>query len=150
MLGYYRAPELTETVLDGEGWYYTGDLAVMDEQGFIRIVDRKKDVVIRGGQNIYPIEIEQFLASLPAVREAAVVGVPGPAGDERVWAFLLLEEGAAVSAQQVLELCRGTLEAFKIPDEVRFVAELPRSSLGKVQKTELRAQALSERAQGHQ
>lgn len=144
MLGYYRAPELTQDVLDEEGWYYTGDLAVMDEQGFIRIVGRKKDLIIRGGQNIYPEEIEQYLARHEGIREAAVVGVPGPAGDERVWAFVLPEEGGTLSAQEVLQYCREGLEAYKIPDQVRFVTEFPRSGLGKVQKTVLRAMAEAE------
>ena len=144
MLGYYRSPELTREVMDEEGWYYTGDLAVMDEQGFIRIVDRKRDMIIRAGQNVYPVEIERFLQTHEAIREAAVVGVPGPAGDERVWAFVLLEDGAGLSAREVLDYCRSALEAYKIPDQVRFVSEFPRSALGKVKKTDLRAQAARE------
>ncbi len=141
MLGYYRAPELSHEVVDEDGWYYTGDLAVMDEQGFIRIVDRKKDVIIRGGQNIYPAEIERYLAAHARIREAAVVGVPTPAGDERVWAFVLLEEGVSLSAQDVLSYCREALEPYRVPDQVRIVGDLPRSALGKVRKSELRAQA---------
>ncbi len=146
MLGYYGAPELTQEALDEEGWYYSGDLAVMDAQGFIRIVDRKKDVIIRGGQNIYPAEVEQFLAAHGAIREAAVVGVPGPSPtrDERVWAFVVPEEGAAPSAREVLDYCRGALEAYKVPDQVRFVDSLPRAALGKVRKGELRALAAGE------
>lgn len=144
MLGYYRAPELTAAAVDSEGWYYTGDLAVIDEQGFIRIVDRKKDLIIRGGEKIYPAEVERFLQGLAGVREAAVVGVPGLAGDERVWAFIVPEEGSSPSPRQVLERCREALEVCKIPDEVRLVADLPRSALGKVQKRELRALAESE------
>ena len=116
----------------------------MDEQGFIRIVDRKKDLIIRAGQNVYPVEIERFLQTHEAIREAAVVGVPGPAGDERVWAFVLLEDGARLSAREVIEYCRSALEVYKIPDQVRFVSEFPRSALGKVKKTELRAQAARE------
>jgi len=143
MLGYYGAPELTREVVDAEGWYYTGDLAVMDEQGFIRIVDRKKDVIIRGGQKIYPAELEQFLEAHPGIREAAVVGVPGVSGDERVWAFVVCKEGAELSTRDVLDYCRGALEAYKVPDQVRFVAELPRSEAGKVRRRELRALATS-------
>lgn len=144
MLGYYRAPDLTQEVLDEDGWYYTGDLAVMDEEGFIRIVGRKKDLIIRGGQNIYPEEIEQFLTRHELIREAAVVGVPGPSGDERVWAFVLPEEGGELSAQEVLQYCREGLETFKIPDQVRFVSEFPRTGLGKVQKTVLRQMVAGE------
>jgi fatty-acyl-CoA synthase len=148
MLGYYGAPELTREVVDAEGWYYTGDLAVMDEQGFIRIVDRKKDVIIRGGQKIYPAEVEQFLEAHPAIREAAVVGVPGPAGDERVWAFVVRKEGGELTARDVLDYCRGALEAYKVPDQVRFLAELPRSEAGKVRRRELRALAAGTSEQG--
>lgn len=154
MLGYYHAPELTHQVLDDEGWYYTGDLAVMDERGLIRIVGRSKDVIIRGGQNIDPAEIEQHLMTHPAIREAAVVGVasaprePGGLGSERVWAFVLLEDGAHATAAEVLDHCRATLEAHKIPDEVRLVTSLPRSSLGKVQKKELRERASQEDGAG--
>jgi len=152
MLGYYRAPELTEEALDADGWYYTGDLAVIDRQGYIRIVDRKKDIIIRGGQNIYPAEIEQFLVTCHDISEVAVVGVPDaagpaprPAGDERVWAFVVPAEGSELSARDVLEYCRGALEPFKLPDQVRLVSSLPRSALGKVQKAELRAMVVGER-----
>jgi len=141
MLGYFGAPELTREVVDAEGWYYTGDLAVMDDQGFIRIVGRTKDVIIRGGQKIYPAEVEQFLTAHSSIREAAVVGVPGPDGDERVWAFVVLEVGAELTARDVLDYCRGALEAYKVPDRVHLVGELPRTEAGKVRRHELRALA---------
>lgn len=141
MLGYYGAPDLTREVVDAEGWYYTGDLAVMDDQGFIRIVGRTKDVIIRGGQKIYPAEVEQFLAAHSRIREAAVVGVPGPDGDERVWAFVVPEAGAELAAREVLDYCRGALEAYKVPDRVHLVQELPRTEAGKVRRHELRALA---------
>lgn len=144
MLGYYGAPELTREVLSDDGWYFTGDLAVMDEQGFIRIVGRKKDLIIRGGQNIYPAEIEQFLQAHEGIQEAAVVGVPGSTGGERVWAFVVPKEGTKIGEREVLNYCRSALEAYKVPDQVRLVSDLPRSALGKVQKTELRARALGE------
>jgi acyl-CoA synthetase (AMP-forming)/AMP-acid ligase II len=144
MLGYYRAPELSEATIDGEGWLYTGDLAVMDDEGFIRIVGRKKDLIIRGGQNVYPAEIEHCIAALAGVVEAAVVGVPGPTGDERVWAFVELQDGAEITAHDVLRHCRQGLEAYKIPDQVHIVRGLPRTALGKVAKRELRLRALHE------
>ncbi len=144
MLGYYRSPELTQEVLDEDGWYYTGDLAVIDEHDYIRIVDRKKDVIIRGGQNIYPAEVEQFLASHERIREAAVIGVPAPGGGERVWAYVRPAEGAGLTPLEVLDYCRGALEAYKVPDQVRLVEDLPRSALGKVAKGELRALAAAE------
>ncbi len=144
MLGYYRAPDATAAVIDEDGWYYTGDLAFVDEQGYLHIVGRKKDVIIRGGQNIYPAEIEAYLAAHPKIREAAVVGVPSAVGEEHVWAFVLLEDGAEMTTQEVLAYCRAALEAYKIPSRVRFVSEFPRSETGKPQKFKLREMALQE------
>jgi fatty-acyl-CoA synthase len=138
MLGYYRAPEATAQVIDEEGWYYTGDLARIDEDGYVHIVGRIKDVIIRGGQNIYPAEIETYLAAHNKIREAAVVGMPATVGGESVWAFLLLKEGAEMTAQEVLSYCRQELEAFKIPSQVRFLDDFPRTETGKPKKFELR------------
>ena len=144
MMGYWRAPDRTAEVVDEEGWYYTGDLATIDEQGYLRIVGRKKDMIIRGGQNIYPAEIETYLTGHDKVKEVAVVGVPAPIAGERVWAFVILEEGAEMTARQVLDYCRGGLEVYKIPDRVRFVKDFPRSASGKPQKFKLREAALRE------
>jgi len=142
MLGYYRAPEATAEVIDAEGWYYTGDLARMDEQGYLYIVGRKKDMIIRGGQSVYPAEIENYLTSHPKIREAAVVGVPSALEGESVWAFVLLEDGAEMTPRQVLDYCRLELELAKIPSHVRFLDEFPRSATGKPQKFKLREMAL--------
>jgi fatty-acyl-CoA synthase len=148
MLGYYKAPELTASVKDREGWLYTGDLARIDENGYLHIVGRLKDVIIRGGQNIYPAEIEAFLESHPRIAEAAVVGVPSPVAGETVWVFIRLRAGAAMTVQDVLDFCRGRLEIWKIPSEVRFVKELPRAEAGKGQKFKLRQAAIQELAGG--
>ncbi len=144
MLGYYKAPELTATVKDPEGWLFTGDLARIDEKGYLHIVGRTKDIIIRGGQNIYPAEIESYLESHPKIEEAAVVGVPSAVGGESVWAFLRLARNAEMTVQEVLDYCRGRLEIFKIPGQVRFVGELPRVETGKPQKFKLREEALKE------
>jgi fatty-acyl-CoA synthase len=144
MIGYYKAPEMTAMVKDAEGWLYTGDLASIDEKGFLRIVGRSKDLIIRGGQNIYPVEIENFLGGHPSIEEVAVTGVPAPVGGESVWAFVRLKKGAAATATDVLDFCRGKLETYKIPSQVRFLPELPRSELGKVQKFMLREAARRE------
>lgn len=144
MLGYYRAPGMTAEVMDEDGWYYTGDLAMIDEEGYLRIVGRKKDVIIRGGQNIYPAEIEHYLIAHPKIREAAVVGVPSVVGGESAWAFIILEDGTEMTAQEVLDYCRAELEAYKIPSRVRFVSDFPRSATGKPQKFKLREVALQE------
>jgi acyl-CoA synthetase (AMP-forming)/AMP-acid ligase II len=144
MVGYYGAPEATAKVLDEEGWYYTGDLARIDEAGYIHIVGRVRDVIIRGGQNVYPAEIEAYLVAHNKIREAAVIGMPAAVGGEEAWAYLLLEEGAEMTAREVVEYCRAALESFKIPSQVRFVADFPRSETGKPQKFRLREQALQE------
>jgi acyl-CoA synthetase (AMP-forming)/AMP-acid ligase II len=141
MLGYYRAPEATAEVVDEEGWYHTGDLAVMDIEGYLRIVGRKKDMIIRGGQNIYPAEVEGYLRQHEHISEAAVVGVPGAVGGEAVWAFLIPEEGAELEAQEVLEYCRVGMEVYKIPNQIRIVEDFPRSAMGKPQKFKLREMA---------
>jgi acyl-CoA synthetase (AMP-forming)/AMP-acid ligase II len=142
MMGYYQAPEMTAEVMDEDGWYHTGDLATMDEQGYLRIVGRKKDMIIRGGQSIYPVEIEEHLNAHSGIREAAVVGVPSAVGGESVWAFIILEEGAVMTARQVRSYCGEALEPHKIPSEVCFTADFPRSETGKPQKFKLRARAL--------
>jgi fatty-acyl-CoA synthase len=142
MLGYYHAPDDTAEVMDEAGWYYTGDLGTIDEQGYLRIVGRKKDVIIRGGQNIYPEEIEAYLRTHPKIREAVVVGVPAAVGGENAWAFVLLEDGAEMGEQRVLEFCREELEAYKIPSHVRIMSDLPRSETGKPQKFKLREEAI--------
>jgi fatty-acyl-CoA synthase len=144
MLGYYRAPEATAEVIDEQGWYYTGDLARLDEGGYLHIVGRVKDIIIRGGQNIYPAEIEIYLAAHPRIREAVVVGVPDAVGGEAVWAFVLLEPGAEMTAREVVGYCRKALEPYKIPARVRFVDDLPRTETGKPRKFRLREMAQRE------
>ena len=144
MLGYYKAPELSAASLDRDGWYYTGDLATKDAQGYFRIVGRKKDMIIRGGQNIFPTEIENHLLSKPGIRNVAVVGVPDPIAGERVWAYVLPYPGAQVTTAQVINYCRGELAPYKVPDQVRIVDELPVTSNGKVQRYLLQEKALEE------
>ena len=145
MKGYYKAPELTAQVLDADGWYYTGDLGTLDEQGYLRIVGRKKDLIIRGGQNIYPTEIEHVLLAHPAVAEAAVVGVPGGAGDESVWAFVRLREGTAATERELLAYLRAEVAPYKVPDVIGFVGEFPHTPTGKIPKYQLVEQVLGEK-----
>jgi acyl-CoA synthetase (AMP-forming)/AMP-acid ligase II len=148
MLGYYRAPEATAQVLDEDGWYYTGDLARIDSEGYLHIVGRKKDMIIRGGRNIYPAEVEAYLTAHEAIREVAVVGVPSALEGESVWAFVILEEGTRMAARELLDFCREGLELYKMPGQVRFVDDFPRSANGKPQKFRLREAALSEQKGG--
>jgi long-chain acyl-CoA synthetase len=121
------------------GWFHTGDLGYRDEDGFFYIVDRSKDLVIRGGFNVYPREVEEVLNEHPAVREAAVVGRPDERLGEEVVAFVSLRPGSAAEPEEVVAFCRERLAAYKYPREVVVVDELPKGPSGKVLKTELRA-----------
>lgn len=137
MQGYLRAPEETaKTVVDG--WLYSGDLGKFDEEGYLYIVDRKKDMIIRGGENIYPIEVEEVLYQMPEVLEAAVVGVPHEVYGEVPKAFVVPKEGVTLTEEDVLAFCKDRLAKYKLPYEVDFMEELPRNASGKVLKHTLR------------
>ncbi|HTX23861.1 MAG TPA: AMP-binding protein [Steroidobacteraceae bacterium] len=137
MIGYWRNPEATrETIRDG--WIYTGDLARVEPEGFFTLVDRRKDVIVSGGENIYPKEVENALASHPAVREVAVFGVPHPLYGETVCAAVSLWPGQSATAAQLEEHCRARLASYKRPRRVEFLDALPRNASDKVQKTTLR------------
>jgi fatty-acyl-CoA synthase/long-chain acyl-CoA synthetase len=144
MLGYYHDPDLSAQVLDADGWFYTGDIGVQDKDGYLRLVDRKKDLIIRGGQNIFPVEVEAWLETHPCVRRAAVVGVPHSLVGEAIWAFIELQSGATLTAREVLIHCRGQMAPFKIPEQVRFLDHLTVTATGKIQKFKLRELALQE------
>lgn len=137
MLGYYNRPEETQEALRG-GWLYTGDLGYMDEDGYFYIVDRKKDLIITGGFNVYPKEVEDVLYRHPAVAEACVIGVPDDYAGEKVKAFVKLKEGAAATEQEIIAFCREHLTRYKVPKEVELVEDLPKSPIGKILKKELR------------
>lgn len=137
MQGYWQQPELTAQVLK-DGWYYTGDMGRMDELAYIYIVDRKKDLIVSGGENIYPKEVENVLFMHPAVAEAAVFGVPDDTWGEAVKALIVKRQGHEVSGEELIELCKQRLASYKKPKDVEFVDALPRSSAGKVLKRELR------------
>jgi long-chain acyl-CoA synthetase len=137
MKGYLGRPEATaETLRDG--WLHTGDLGYMDEDGFYFIVDRAKDLVIRGGYNVYPREIEEVLYAHPLILEAAVIGKPDERLGEEVVAVVALREGASLSAEEIIAYCRERLAAYKYPREIRFMAELPKGPSGKILKAALR------------
>lgn len=144
MLGYFGDQHSQGEVVDEEGWLYTGDLATMDETGYIRIVGRKKDMIIRGGQNVHPARIEDYLMTMDQIREAAVVGVPDALGGESVWAFVIPEAGSHPGEGDILAHCRASLEPYEIPQQIRIVDDFPRTSNGKPQKYRLREIALKE------
>jgi long-chain acyl-CoA synthetase len=137
MQGYYRLPEETARTLR-HGWLHTGDMGRLDAEGFLYIVERKKDLIIRGGFNIYPREVEEVLYAHPAVAEAAVVGVRDPLMGEEVLAFVALKAGATADAGALLAFCQDRLAKYKCPKQVRFVDALPKSPIGKILRKELR------------
>jgi len=139
MLGYYRNPEETARTLRG-GWLRTGDMGRLDADNFLYIVERKKDLIIRGGFNIYPRDVEETLYAFPKAAEVAVIGMPDALMGEEVLAFLVLKAGQSATPNEVIEFCRSRLARFKCPKEVRFVDALPKSPVGKILRKELRSQ----------
>jgi fatty-acyl-CoA synthase len=142
MSGYWDEPERTAEAVDAAGWMHTGDLATMDEEGYIRIVGRIKDMIIRGGENVYPREIEEFLYGHPAVADVQVVGVPDERYGEEIMAWVIAREGATVDEDELREYCRGKIARYKIPRYVASCGEFPMTVTGKIRKHELRAQAI--------
>jgi fatty-acyl-CoA synthase len=138
MLGYWEEPEKTAESIDAAGWMHTGDLATMDDAGYLNIVGRTKDMVIRGGENVYPREIEEFLYGHPAIADVQVIGVPDQRFGEELCAWVRLKEGASLTEDEVREHCRGKLAHYKVPRYVRFVAEFPMTITGKIQKYRMR------------
>jgi long-chain acyl-CoA synthetase len=139
MKGYYGKPEANAEAFSAGGWFHTGDIATRDEDGFYFIVDRKKDMIIRGGFNVYPREIEEVLYRHPAIAEAAVIGVPHERHGEEVKAVLALKGGAEVSSEDLVSYCKEHLAAYKYPRIIEFLAELPKGPTGKILKRELRS-----------
>lgn len=137
MTGYWRKPDLTSEVLR-DGWLHTGDMASMDEEGYVYIVDRRKDVIITGGENVYPREVEEVLYAHPAVVEAAVVGIPDEVWGEAVKALVVLREGVAAAEEELIRFCKDRLAGYKCPRSVEVRDALPKSPSGKVLKRELR------------
>jgi fatty-acyl-CoA synthase len=142
MSGYWDEPERTAEAIDSAGWMHTGDLATMDEDGYVRIVGRIKDMIIRGGENVYPREIEEFLYGHPAVADVQVVGVPDERLGEEVMAWVIPREGATVDQDEVREYCRGKIARYKVPRYVASCSEFPMTVTGKIQKHKLRDQAI--------
>ncbi|KMJ55414.1 AMP-dependent synthetase [Bacillus sp. LL01] len=139
MKGYLKNEEATNVALK-DGWLYSGDLGRFDEDGLLYIVDRKKDMIIRGGEKVYPVEIEEVLYEIPELLEAAIVGVPDKVLGEVPKAYVVLKEGADVEEEAILQFCKKKLATYKLPKEVEFIDRLPRNASGKVLKTSLRTQ----------
>ncbi|QOT00486.1 AMP-binding protein [Brevibacterium sp. JNUCC-42] len=142
MKGYYNMPEQTAKAIDSEGWLHTGDLATVDEDGYYRITGRLKDLIIRGGENIYPREIEEFLYTHPKVLDVQVIGVPDPLYGEQVLACVKAREGESLSSDELKDFCQGKIARYKIPYYLQIVHEYPMTASGKIQKYKLREQAI--------
>ena len=139
MLGYWDEPDKTAEVIDAARWMHTGDLAVMDDDGYLSITGRIKDMVIRGGENIYPREVEEFLYTHPDILDAQVIGVPDAKYGEELMAWVRMRPGAApLTAEALREFCPGKLAHYKIPRYVHIVDEFPMTVTGKVRKVEMR------------
>ncbi|MEI2356975.1 AMP-binding protein [Mesobacillus zeae] len=143
MSGYYKNPEATSEAIDGEGWLHTGDLAIMDHSGYCRITGRLKDMIIRGGENIYPREIEEFLYTHPKVLDVQVVGVPDQVYGEEVMAWVILKEGVEADENEIREYCKGKISRHKIPRYISFIDSYPMTASGKIQKFRLREEAMA-------
>ncbi|MFC0271151.1 AMP-binding protein [Metabacillus herbersteinensis] len=141
MKGYYNMPEATKEAIDEEGWLHTGDLATMDEAGYVKITGRLKDMIIRGGENIYPREVEEFLYSHESVLDVQVIGIPDEKYGEKVAACIKVKEGTSITAETIRAHCKGQLAFYKTPEYIFFVDEFPMTASGKIQKYKLREQA---------
>ncbi|MFE7062590.1 AMP-binding protein [Sutcliffiella sp. NPDC057660] len=144
MKGYYKMEEQTLSAIDSDSWLHTGDLATMDDEGYIQITGRLKDMIIRGGENIYPREIEEFLYTHPKIFDVQIVGVPDEKFGEHVAAFIKVKEGEHLSAEEVKNYCTGKISRFKIPYYVEIVEEYPMTASGKIQKFKLKEYAMRE------
>jgi fatty-acyl-CoA synthase len=142
MRGYYKMEDKTAEVIDDEGWLHTGDLAIMDEDGYVRITGRAKDMIIRGGENVYPREIEEFLYTHPEISDVQVYGVPDEKYGEKIAAAVQLRQDSGLTAEEVKDYCRENIARFKVPEYVDFVEEYPMTASGKIQKYKLREAAV--------
>jgi fatty-acyl-CoA synthase len=142
MSGYYNLPAETAACIDPNGWLHSGDIGIMDAQGYYRVTGRLKDMIIRGGENIYPKEVEEFLHSMEGISDIQVVGVPSRTHGEEVAAFVVLKAGATLVEADIQDFCRGKIGRHKIPRFVAFVSSFPMTASGKIQKYKLREQAV--------
>ncbi|RLE38628.1 AMP-binding protein, partial [Candidatus Acetothermia bacterium] len=141
MMGYYKMPDKTAEAIDSAGWLYSGDLATMDDDGYVRIVGRKKDMLITGGFNVYPAEIEEYLFTHPKVQNVSVVGVPDNVMGEVAIAYIIPRKGVSIDPQEIVDYCAGKIANFKVPRYVEIVGEFPMTQSGKIQKFRLREMA---------
>jgi fatty-acyl-CoA synthase len=138
MKGYYNNEQATKAAIDENGWLHTGDLAIMDDEGYCKIVGRLKDMIIRGGENIYPREIEEFLYTCPDISEIQVFGIPDEKFGEEIAAFVKLKVDATTTPEGIRRFCKGKIASFKIPKHIKIVNDFPMTVTGKIQKFRMR------------
>jgi fatty-acyl-CoA synthase len=144
MLGYWNNPQATAEAIDTARWMHTGDLATMDEEGYVNIVGRIKDMIIRGGENVYPREVEEYLYTHPKISDVQVIGVPDPRYGEEIMAWVKVKPGEHLSEEEVKEFCKGKIAHYKVPRYVKFVDAFPMTVTGKIQKFLMRQQSTEE------
>jgi len=144
MLGYWNDEEKTKQAIDSAGWMHTGDLATMDDEGYLNIVGRIKDMIIRGGENVYPKEVEAFLLTHPKVNNVQVIGIPDERYGEVVMAWVKVLEGVEISSEELMKYCKGNIAHYKIPKYFKFVTECPKTVTGKIRKVEMREKSIEE------
>ena len=144
MKGYYKMPEATKETIDEDGWLHSGDLACKDENGNYRITGRLKDMIIRGGENLYPKEIEEFIYTHPEVKDVQVIGVPDEKYGEEAMACIILKEGATVNVDEMRDFIVASLARHKVPKYIKFVDSFPMNAAGKIQKYKMREAAVEE------
>ena len=144
MLGYWNNPEATKSAIDEARWMHTGDLATMDAEGYLNIVGRIKDMIIRGGENVYPREIEEFLYTHPKINDVQVIGIPDEKYGEEIMAWVKLNEGTQATPEEIREFCQGQIAHYKIPRYIKFVDAFPMTVTGKIQKYQMRQQSTDE------
>ena len=144
MKGYYKMPAATSNAIDSEGWLHTGDIGTLDEEGYVKTTGRLKEVIRKGGEMIYPTEIEEILFSHPKILNVQVFGVPDKAMGEEVAAWIKLEDGAAVTEKEIFQYCQERLPISHLPRYLKFINEFPTTPLGKVRKFKIRKTAIEE------
>ena len=144
MQGYWNDPDRTAEAIDTDGWMHSGDLATMDDNGYVNIIGRIKDMIIRGGENLYPREIEEFLYTHPLIADAQVIGVPDEKYGEELMAWVQLAPDAQLTEDELREFCRGKIAHFKVPRYIKFVSEFPMTVTGKVRKVEMREKSIAD------
>ena len=144
MQGYWNDEERTAEAIDADGWMHTGDLAILDEEGYCNIVGRLKDMVIRGGENVYPREIEEFLYSNPEIQDVSVFGVPDDKYGEEICTWIKLKAGSTASEEGIMEFCKGQIAHYKVPRYIKFVEAFPMTVTGKMQKFIMREKMMEE------